>query len=261
MWIPALLFEPIGCAFGYLIATGARLPHESRRTVSLETGVQNYVSPLCIGRPSRTANAPASCTLHALCFPVDTASCVHRPGILSHTTFFCRFFLGYSTQPSAYSQIPPVPGLCHCGDCHDIPRRLQHTKGRAHLPVHCYRSATQCAVYYPCATRRGQCSMVLRRCHLDLHVKYQPCACCDLRPALSVLLTRLPCAFCPTRLALQPATCSIVFGSLLCTGGVSHPTTQKRRSATQRRTLPTQMTCAQRRFSPGATRHPTAHQV
>lgn len=41
-WALAALFEPLGCCFGFAMATAARLEARDARAVSLETGVQNY---------------------------------------------------------------------------------------------------------------------------------------------------------------------------------------------------------------------------
>ena len=38
----AALFEPVGCAFGYTVASLAKLELRDRIAVALETGVQNY---------------------------------------------------------------------------------------------------------------------------------------------------------------------------------------------------------------------------
>lgn len=48
VWIPALLIEPLGCGFGYLLAKLGRLDRTSRRAVSLETGVQNYTFVIAV---------------------------------------------------------------------------------------------------------------------------------------------------------------------------------------------------------------------
>eukprot|EP00041_Stephanoeca_diplocostata_P013226 m.231173 g.231173 ORF g.231173 m.231173 type:complete len:384 (-) comp19265_c0_seq3:237-1388(-) len=48
VWIPALLLEPLGCGFGYMLATLGRLDRRSRRAVSLETGVQNYTFAIAV---------------------------------------------------------------------------------------------------------------------------------------------------------------------------------------------------------------------
>jgi len=45
-WALAALFEPLGCFFGFVMATAARLEARDKRAVTLETGVQNY--PLII---------------------------------------------------------------------------------------------------------------------------------------------------------------------------------------------------------------------
>jgi predicted Na+-dependent transporter len=42
VWVPALLFQPIGCLVGYGLASLVKLDLPSRRAVSLETGVQNF---------------------------------------------------------------------------------------------------------------------------------------------------------------------------------------------------------------------------
>jgi predicted Na+-dependent transporter len=41
VWLVAALMQPIGCAFGYFVAKLLKLEPKQRRTISLETGVQN----------------------------------------------------------------------------------------------------------------------------------------------------------------------------------------------------------------------------
>lgn len=40
-WASAMLFQPVGAVFGYIIATLAKLPRPERRAVAIETGIQN----------------------------------------------------------------------------------------------------------------------------------------------------------------------------------------------------------------------------
>mmetsp|Transcript_28717 Transcript_28717/g.92004 ORF Transcript_28717/g.92004 Transcript_28717/m.92004 type:complete len:140 (-) Transcript_28717:157-576(-) len=47
-WVVAALFQPIGCAFGFAVATLSRLERADVRAVSLECGVQNYALVLAL---------------------------------------------------------------------------------------------------------------------------------------------------------------------------------------------------------------------
>ena len=73
VWVPGLLFEPIGCAVGFVLATAARLDPASRRAVSLETGVQNYTFVIAVIALSYKDDCHAQ--ERALVFPYVASVC------------------------------------------------------------------------------------------------------------------------------------------------------------------------------------------
>lgn len=73
VWIPGLLFEPVGCVVGFVLATFARLDAASRRAVSLETGVQNYTFVIAVVALSYKDDCHAQ--ERALVFPYVASVC------------------------------------------------------------------------------------------------------------------------------------------------------------------------------------------
>ena len=49
VWVISIIFQPLGCAFGYFVArNGAKLTNKDSRTISLETGVQNFTLTIAV---------------------------------------------------------------------------------------------------------------------------------------------------------------------------------------------------------------------
>lgn len=67
IWITAVIMQPIGCSFGYIVSKLLGMSPKETRTISLETGIQNFSIALAVVQLSFAADEEAQ--KYALMFP------------------------------------------------------------------------------------------------------------------------------------------------------------------------------------------------
>ena len=73
IWVISIIFQPLGCAFGYFVARkGANLTNKDSRTICLETGVQNFTLTMAVITLSFNDDSTRS---DVLIFPITYGFC------------------------------------------------------------------------------------------------------------------------------------------------------------------------------------------
>jgi len=122
VWVAGILFQPIGCFFGYWIAYFTGLPRREMRAVCLETGLQNFILAIAV-----VSSSIAGCRrIEMLLFPLVGGACYFVNS--AWLALFLRWTATFDeAAPSASSedQKPPASKLREDGDKAATPTRAE----------------------------------------------------------------------------------------------------------------------------------------
>ena len=116
LWVPAFMLQPLGFIFGYGVSSMTDLNRPEKRTVSLETGMQNYAVPIAIC----TLNWGDDCGVlrDTLRFPIlaTVMYVVTSVGMVLFYRFAHAFNDPPGTRPASDDEANSSCVCCCCGD-------------------------------------------------------------------------------------------------------------------------------------------------